>query len=130
MGVTFLILNVGLMLLRVQYPVLDALLITIVDALPVFGTGTILIPWAIVMFLRGETKKGIGLVILYGTAALSRQALEPRLVGRQVGLNPVLTLLALYAGYRLLGVAGMIVFPISAMLLKQIWDHSGLQTDG
>ena len=130
MGVTFLILNVGLMLLRVQYPVLDALLITIVDALPVFGTGTILIPWAIVMFLRGETKKGLGLVILYGTAALSRQALEPRLVGRQVGLNPVLTLLALYAGYRLLGVAGMIVFPISAMLLKQIWDHSGLQTDG
>ena len=129
MGVTFLILNIGLMLLRVQYPVLDALLITIVDALPVFGTGTVLIPWAIVMFLRGETKKGVGLVILYGTAALSRQALEPRLVGRQVGLNPVLTLLALYAGYRLLGVAGMILFPISAMLLKQIWDHSGLQRD-
>lgn len=55
---------------------------------------------------------------------------EPRLVGKQVGLNPVLTLLALYTGYRLLGVGGMIVFPITAMLLKQIWDHSGLQPEG
>ena len=99
-------------------------------ALPVFGTGTILIPWALVLFLRGQTKTGVGLVVLYGAAALSRQALEPRLVGKQVGLNPVLTLLALYTGYRLLGVGGMIVFPITAMLLKQIWDHSGLQPEG
>ena len=83
-----------------------------------------------VLFLRGQTKTGVGLVVLYGAAALSRQALEPRLVGKQVGLNPVLTLLALYTGYRLLGVGGMIVFPITAMLLKQIWDHSGLQPEG
>ena len=102
----------------------------LIDALPVFGTGTILIPWALALFLQGETKTGIGLVILYGAAALSRQALEPRLVGKQVGLNPVLTLLALYTGYRLLGVGGMIVFPIAAMLFKQLWDHSGLQPDG
>ena len=130
MGITFLILNVGLLVLRVRYPLLAALVITVVDALPVFGTGTILIPWALVLFLRGQTKTGVGLVVLYGAAALSRQALEPRLVGKQVGLNPVLTLLALYTGYRLLGVGGMIVFPITAMLLKQIWDHSGLQPGG
>ena len=130
MGITFLILNVGLLVLRVRYPLLAALVITVVDALPVFGTGTILIPWALVLFLRGQTKTGVGLVVLYGAAALSRQALEPRLVGKQVGLNPVLTLLALYTGYRLLGVGGMIVFPITAMLLKQIWDHSGLQPEG
>ena len=109
---------------------LAALIITVVDALPVFGTGTILIPWALVLFLRGQTKTGVGLVVLYGAAALSRQTLEPRLVGKQVGLNPVLTLLALYTGYRLLSVGGMIVFPITAMLLKQIWDHSGLQPEG
>ena len=108
MGITFLILNAGLLLLRVRYPVLAALIITVVDALPVFGTGTILIPWALALFLQGETKTG----------------------GKQVGLNPVLTLLALYTGYRLLGVGGMIVFPIAAMLFKQLWDHSGLQPDG
>ena len=90
MGITFLILNVGLLVLRVRYPLLAALVITVVDALPVFGTGTILIPWALVLFLRGQTKTGVGLVVLYGAAALSRQALEPRLVGKQVGLNPVL----------------------------------------
>ncbi len=64
MGITFLILNAGL-LLRVRYPVLAALVITVVDALPVFGTGTILIPWALALFLQGETKTGIGLVILW-----------------------------------------------------------------
>ena len=130
MGITFLILNVGLLLLRVRYPMLGALAITLVDALPVFGTGTILIPWALALFIRGETRRGIGLVILYGAAALSRQALEPRLVGKQVGLAPVLALLALYAGYRLLGVGGMIVFPLAAMLFKQLWDHSGLRPEG
>lgn len=129
MGITFLILNAGLLLLRAPYALLAAVLITLVDALPVFGTGTVLIPWALLSFLRGETARGVGLVILYGVAALSRQALEPRLVGRQAGLNPVLTLLALYAGYRLLGVGGMIVFPLAALLFKQIWDHSGLQPE-
>ena len=70
----------------------------------------------------------MGFLILYAAAALTRQALEPRLVGHQIGLPPVVTLLALYAGYRLVGVLGMILFPISAILLKQIWDHSGLQS--
>ena len=129
-SLTFCQLLAGFWLLGERYSLLAAFLITLVDALPVFGTGTILIPWALALFLQGETKTGIGLVILYGAAALSRQALEPRLVGKQVGLNPVLTLLALYTGYRLLGVGGMIVFPIAAMLFKQLWDHSGLQPDG
>lgn len=129
MGITFLILNAGLLLLRARYSLLMALLTTLVDALPVFGTGTVLIPWALLSFLRGQTRMGVGLVILYGAAALSRQALEPRLVGKQVGLRPVLTLLALYTGYRLLGVGGMIVFPLAAILLKQLWDHSGLRKE-
>ena len=130
MGVTFLILTAGFFFLRVEYALLFALLITIIDALPVFGTGTVLIPWSMAQFLRGDTRCGVGLLLLYAVAALTRQALEPRLVGKQVGLNPVLTLLALYTGYRLLGVGGMIVFPIAAMLFKQLWDHSGLQPEG
>ncbi len=132
-GITFLILNVGLLVLRVRYPLLAALVITVVDALPVFGTGTILIPWALVLFLRGQRADEDGRrprgALRCGRAQPARP-LEPRLVGGKVGLNPVLTLLALYTGYRLLGVGGMIVFPITAMLLKQIWDHSGLQPEG
>lgn len=127
MGITFLIVALGLMILNVRYPLLFAVVITIVDALPVFGTGTILIPWSMVSFLQGNTRCGIGFLILYGVAALTRQALEPRLVGKQIGLDPVLTLAALYTGYRVVGVLGMILFPIAAILLKQFWDHAGLQ---
>ena len=113
---------------RLEQTVTDALTAANVGsgALPVFGTGTILIPWALVLFLRGQTKTGVGLVVLYGAAALSRQALEPRLAGSAVSSF----ISRDTNGYRLLGVGGMIVFPITAMLLKQIWDHSGLQPEG
>ena len=87
----------------------------------------LLIPWSLLEFLHGNTTSGIGFLILYAVAALTRQTLEPRLVGQQIGLPPVVTLFALYAGYKTIGVPGMILFPISAVLLKQLWDHSGLQ---
>lgn len=121
-GVTFFILTMGMMLLNVSFPLLFGGLIALIDALPVFGTGTILIPWGILSFLRGDMRMGIGLFLLYGTAYLTRSVLEPRLLGKQMGLNPLLTLLALYAGYRILGVIGMITFPIGAILIKQFWD--------
>ena len=127
-GVTFLLLTFGLMLLNVEFPLLFGALIALIDALPVFGTGTILIPWGLLSFLRGNTTMGVGLLLLYGAAYLARSTLEPRLIGKQVGLNPLLTLLALYAGYRLMGVAGMILFPIAAILIKQFWDHTAPKT--
>ena len=127
MGVTFLILTAGFLLLRTEYPLLFALLTTLIDALPVFGTGTVLIPWALLEFLHGNTACGVGFLILYAVAALTRQTLEPRLVGQQIGLAPIFTLLALYAGYKTIGVPGMILFPICAVLFRQLWDDSGLQ---
>ena len=126
MGVMFLLVTAGLAILGVDYPLLFGLIVALVDALPVFGTGTILIPWSLTQFLQNDLRRGIGLLVLYGVAALSRQALEPRLVGKQVGLHPLLTLLALYTGFRAAGVAGMILFPIGVIFLKQLWDHAGL----
>lgn len=123
-GITFVILTAGLMLLNVEFPLLFGAVIALIDALPIFGTGTVLIPWGLLSFLRGNPQRGVGLLILYGAAALTRQALEPRFIGRQIGLNPLLTLLAMYAGFRIFGVAGMILFPIGAMLIKQFWDHT------
>jgi sporulation integral membrane protein YtvI len=123
MSVTFCIVTVGLFLIGVDYALLFGLLIALIDALPVFGTGTILVPWGLLMFARGQTQRGLALLLLYGTATLTRTALEPKLVGRQIGLNPLLTLLAIYSGYRFLGVWGMILFPIGALLLKQLWDY-------
>ena len=121
MGVTFLILTAGFLFLRIDYALLFALLTTVIDALPVFGTGTVLIPWSMLSFLRGDTRCGVGFLLLYAAAALTRQALEPRLVGGQIGLPPVVTLAALYAGYRVMGVAGMIVFPLLSVFCLQIY---------
>ena len=121
MGVTFLILTAGFFFLGVDYALLFSLAITVIDALPVFGTGTVLIPWSMLEFLRGNTRCGVGFLLLYAAAALTRQALEPRLVGGQIGLPPIVTLAALYAGYRVMGVAGMIVFPLLAVFCCQIY---------
>lgn len=128
MGITFLILTAGFILLGVAYPVFLAGILSLVDALPVLGIGTALIPWAVVSFLGGDVQRGIGLMILYGVAALTRTGLEPRLIGRQIGLNPLLTLFAMYAGYRLCGLLGMVLFPVAAIMLQQfaeLWTQAG-----
>ena len=129
MGVTFLVLTTGFLLLHVQYPLLFGLGISLVDALPVFGVGTVLIPWGLVMFAQGNTFLGTGLICLYGAAALLRTALEPRLLGKQIGMDPLLTLLVIYAGYRFFGVAGMLLFPLGAMLFKQFWGSAEKRID-
>lgn len=129
MGVTFLVLTAGFLVLGVRYPLLFGVAISLIDALPVFGTGTILIPWGLVMFARGNTFLGTGLICLYGGAALLRTALEPRLLGKQIGMDPLLTLLVLYAGYRFFGVLGMLLFPLGAMLVKQFWGQMEKRID-
>lgn len=120
MGVTFLTLTVGFLLLRVDSPVLLALGVSFLDALPVFGTGTILIPWALVAMMTGDMGLGVGLLGLYGAAALLRNVLEPKVLGADLGLSPLATLAAIYAGWRLLGLWGMIGFPLAAMVVGQI----------
>ena len=114
MGVTFCLLFAGFSLLRVGYPLLIALLVTLVDALPVLGTGSILIPWALVCFLEGSGARALGLLGLYATAALTRSVLEPKLVGSHLGLDPLVTLMAMYCGLRLWGLGGMLLLPMLA----------------
>lgn len=111
-GMCFLILLVGLLLLRVSYAPLWAFFIALVDAIPILGTGTVLLPWAVVCLLQGESLQAAGLLGIYGAALLSRSVLEPRLVGKHLGLDPLLTLLCLYVGYRLWGITGMILAPM------------------
>lgn len=119
-GVTFLIVTVGFLLLRVEHWLLWALVTAVVDAIPLLGTGTVLIPMALLGFLKGEQVRAVGLLGLYVTAMLTRSALEPRLVGRQLGLNPLVTLMALYAGFQIWGVSGMILSPVLAVTAVQL----------
>ena len=119
MAITFAIVTLGLLLIGVDYALLLGLLIALVDALPVFGVGTILLPWSVLSFLRGNSRCGFALIGIYGAAALSRTVLEPRLVGRHMGLSPLLALASMYLGYRFLGLAGMIFTPVAAMVVQQ-----------
>lgn len=119
-GIAWIILTLGLILLRVPYAVLWSSLITLLDAFPVLGTGTVLLPWSLVCFSQGETPRAIGLLAVYAVITLSRSILEPRLVGKQLGLDPLVTLFSLYAGYKLWGLGGMILAPILAVATVQL----------
>ena len=119
-GVTFLVTAAGLLLLRVEHGILWAAVIALVDAVPILGAGTALIPWSLVSFLQGDRVLAFGLLGIYGAAAVTRSVLEPKLLGRQLGLDPLLTLAALYAGYRLWGFGGMIFAPMLAVTVTQL----------
>lgn len=90
----------------------------ILDILPVFGTGTVLIPWAVYNLFTGNIAMAIGLLILYAVITVVRQIIEPRLVAMNVGIHPILTLFGMYVGLQLFGVLGMFVLPISFVLIK------------
>lgn len=111
-GMTFCILTAGFLTLRVSRPILTAVVVTLIDALPVLGVGTVLLPWAAIALLQGSTALAVGLCALYAVTVLVRSALEPRLIGRQLGLSPLVTLAGIYAGFRLWGVLGMILAPL------------------
>ena len=120
-GVTFCIVLTGFFLLGVDGKVPMALLTAAVDAVPLLGTGTVLLPWSLVCLLRGEAVRAVGLLSVYITALLVRSSLEPKLVGRQLGLDPLASLAALYTGYRLWGFGGMILAPILTVTARELW---------
>ena len=120
--VTFLQLLAGLLLLRQEYALLLALLIALIDALPVFGTGTVLLPWAAVLCVAGNVPRGIALAALYAVIAVVRSVLEPKVMAAQVGLPPLVALAAMYVGFRVMGVAGMVLLPLAVLVVKQLHD--------
>ena len=119
MGV-FCLLLLGFFLFRQKYVLLPALLLTLVDFLPLLGAGVALLPWAGFCFLSGIPRKGMELLILWGAVSLFRRVAEPRLVGRQTGLPPILTLLGIYAGMKTAGVLGMILGPILLLVAVEL----------
>ena len=115
---TFVELFCGFWLLGVDYALLLALLISAIDLLPILGVGTVLIPWALVLLLMRRLGLGLGLLLLYLAVTVLRQILEPRLVGRSLGLHPLLALAATYVGWQTLGLLGLMLGPILALLIK------------
>lgn len=124
-GISWLLLTLGLIVLRIPYAVLWSTLIALLDAFPVLGTGTVLLPWSLLSFSQGETPRAVGLLATYAVITLSRSILEPKLVGKQLGLDPLATLFSLYAGYKLWGLGGMILAPILAVAAVQLLAVKG-----
>ena len=117
--VAFGIMLAGFWVLRIPNCLLAAGLITVVDAFPILGVGTVLLPWAAICLLRQELATGIGLLAVYGVVWLVRSILEPKLVGKGLGLDPLVTLMAIYAGLKLWGILGMLLAPILALTATQ-----------
>ena len=102
------------MLLRISNAPLWAGIVAVVDAVPILGTGTVLLPWALVSVLQGKQLMAIGLVCIYACTYLTRTVLEPRMMGRYLGVDPLLMLVFLYIGYRFWGFWGLIFTPMLA----------------
>lgn len=121
MLLTFFLLACGFLLMGVDAALLLAAGIALLDALPVFGTGTVLLPWALFQALSGELRRCAALLALYATVWLTRSLLEPKLVADRAGLHPLVSLFAMYMGFSLFGVAGMLLAPLAAVALRQFF---------
>ena len=126
-GLMFLMLLTAFLLLRVPSPLLLAAFTALVDALPVLGTGTVLVPWALWEALTGRGGFAAALLGVWLASAGLRSAAEPRLVGKQSGLNPAAALLAAYGGWHFFGVTGLVGFPLLLVMLKEVNDSGVLR---
>lgn len=120
MSITFVELMIGFTILDVNYSLALAAIIAVADILPVLGTGGFLVPWAIYSFISDDVTRGFSLLILYGIVLFVRQLIEPKIVGTQIGVHPVMTLGSMYVGIRVLGGIGIILGPIIFMVLRSI----------
>ena len=126
--VSFVISLVGLYILEfsgfnIQYPLLMALAIGFVDALPILGSGTVMIPWAIICAINGDLNLGIAIIVLLIVMSVVRQILEPKLVSKNIGVHPIFTLIAMYTGFKIIGVIGLLIGPIVLIIFKNIFAN-------
>lgn len=115
------ILMIGFCIMRQPYWVLLAILLGVLDFIPILGAGTVMVPWAVISFILGDWKRGLYLLLVWGVICLFRRFLEPKIVGDQTGLHPLLSLLAIYVGMKLGGVGGMILAPVLVIMFRNLW---------
>ncbi len=122
--ITFFELTIGFLIIGgsvANYALLLAFVISIIDAIPIMGTGTVLIPWGVYAVIVGDTRLGIMLIVLYLICLAVRQLTEPRLVAHQIGIHPLMILMVMYTGLRIMGFFGMILGPVLALVVKKMY---------
>ncbi len=120
---TFFEALLGLLVIRAPFAFLMSLIIALVDILPIFGSGTVLVPWSIFCIISGKYGMGLSLLILYGIITLIRQIAEPRIIGAQLGLHPFITVCAMLLGMCAFGVGGAIFAPMAVLLIKELFFY-------
>lgn len=120
--ITFTILFSSFLILGIENSFVLALLISVVDMLPILGASAITLPWAIIMLIYGDLRLGIGLLIISIIVYVVRQYAEPKLLSTQTNIHPLITLFALYAGLKLFGISGLLLAPIFLCLIKPLYD--------
>ena len=128
MGVIYVILLIGLLILRVDFAWLIAFGIAFLDMLPVFGTGTVLCPWAVIKLFTGDYKMAVGMIVLYVVSLVVHQIVQPKLIGDSVGLDPFASLLFMFIGYRVGSVVGMILAIPVGMILINLYEAGAFDT--
>lgn len=130
MLMTFAELLAGFYLLGIKHALLLAALTAVIDILPVLGTGTVLVPWAAVLFILGDIGTAGGIIVLYAVITVIRNFAEPRIIGGQMGINPLFTLLAMFIGIKLFGVAGIFLLPVALIVtVKYYKDEMESETE-
>lgn len=120
--ITFIELLIAFTILGLDYPLSVALIVAIVDALPILGTGTILLPWAIYSAITGNIGMGIALLVIYLVITVVRQLIEPKVVSSNIGIHPFITLMCMYIGFKLIGLFGLVVGPVVLVILKNVFN--------
>ena len=128
MGVIYVIVFIGLLILRVDFAWLIAFGIAFLDMLPVFGTGTVLCPWAVIKLFTGDYSMAIGMLILYLVTLVVHQLVQPKLIGDTVGLDTFASLFFMYIGYRVSSVVGMILAIPIGMILINLYEAGAFDT--
>ena len=123
MVITFFELWIGFLILKINNAYFWAFLIALIDLLPILGTGIILVPWAIYCAVAGNISVSVGLAVLYIIMVLVRNFCEPKIVSRQIGINPLFILFSMYLGLKLFGGAGIILLPIILMVTVQYYKQ-------
>ena len=129
MAITFAEMFLGLFLLKLigvydgSYITIISFVTCIIDIIPVLGTGTVLIPWALYNLIFGNFGMGIGLLVIYAVITVIRQIVEPKLVANQAGLPAIVTIMAMFLGVRIFGAFGIILLPFTVIILKLLYDE-------
>lgn len=126
-SITFIELSIGLSILNVNKAISIAALIAMVDVMPILGTGGVVIPWVIIKFITGDTSFAIGLMIVYVIITIVRNVLEPKIVGGQIGLHPILMLISMFIGARLFGILGLFILPFMMIIAKNLNDTGKIE---